>query len=206
MALKQAGIESAIVDEVAEAMVRDGHSAGYTDKMTSGQVAKFLWLSFISHDRVVATESLLLSECKRQPQQHGEVDGDTIVQYLGRLVRSETMAAGVLALEVDAGTRQVRVDLQDGDPVLFYVQGRTYPLNQLERLVIGGTFLYGGHGFLRSRLVTDKRQDNPPCPRLRHADPPATRSSSPQAKRKPSSRAEAAPTHTSPPTMASTIN
>ena len=143
VALKQAGIESAIVDEVAEAMVRDGHSAGYTDKMTSGQVAKFLWLSFISHDRVVAaTESLLLSEGKRQPQQHGEVDGDTIVQYLGRVVRSETMAAGVLALEVDAGTRQVRVDLRDGEPVLFYVPGeRTYPLNQLERLVIGGTFL-----------------------------------------------------------------
>ena len=63
VALKQAGIESAIVDEVAEAMVRDGHSAGFTDMMTSGQVAKFLWLSFISHDpAVAATESLLLLE------------------------------------------------------------------------------------------------------------------------------------------------
>jgi hypothetical protein len=143
VALKQAGIESAIVDEVAEAMVRDGHSAGFTDMMTSGQVAKFLWLSFISHDpAVAATESLLLLEGKRQPKQDGEVEGDTIVEYLGELVRSERAAAGVLTLEVDAGTRQVRMEPLDGDPIVFYVPSeRTYPLSQLDRLIIGGTFL-----------------------------------------------------------------
>lgn len=142
VALKQAGIESAIADEVAEVMVRQGHLVRFTDQMTSGHVAKTLWLSFIAHDlAAVAVESQLLLEGKSQPQQRGEVNGDSIVQYIGQLVRNESMAANVSTMEVDPVTRHVRVQLRDDRELHFETTDKKEQQTERSALVIGGTFL-----------------------------------------------------------------
>lgn len=124
-------------------MVRDGHTLGWTNDLTSTQVAKMLWLSFIGHDQAsVESESCLLVDGRRMPQEGGEEDGDTVIAFFAQLVRNSRLASDVLAIEIDGNTREVKAEMRDSRPVVFSVPGETvFSLNNRDRLTVGGSFL-----------------------------------------------------------------
>ena len=141
VALLQAGIETAICDQAAAAMVAHGHVNSWTSYMTSMQVAKMLWLSFICRDeKQISAESNLITEKRNLPAQGGKEDGDTILTFLAQIVRNGRLASNVFTLEIDSNTRTVHVAMRDQAPIDFAMPNSTAQVKSYT-LTIAGTFL-----------------------------------------------------------------
>jgi len=141
VALLQAGIETAVCDRAAAVMVADGNVESWTSNMTSMQVAKMLWLSFVCADEeLVPTESILIKENRDLPTESGEENGDTVLTFLSQLVRDGRMASNVFTLEIDSSTRSALVTMRDQAPIHFAMHNSTAQPKSYT-LTIAGTFL-----------------------------------------------------------------
>lgn len=142
VALLQAGIPADICHAAAEGMVRHSMVSCWTSSMTSGQVAKMLWLSTVCNDlATVETECLLVKEGRQLPTEDGQVDGDTVVSFLAAVVRNTRQASNVLTVCVDSASRQVEVKMRDSEPIEFSMPGNDGVQSFRDRLTIGGSFI-----------------------------------------------------------------
>ena len=142
VALLQAGIPIEICNAAAEVVVRDGHAESWTTALLSSQVAKVFWLCFISsHEAMVDVESAMLKTRRDLPQQNGDDHGDTVIDFISRLVRHNSAATSILKLEADSKSRQLTAFLRDGDPIVFSVPGDRPMTNGNDTLTVGGVFI-----------------------------------------------------------------
>lgn len=142
VALLQAGISVEVCNAATEVMVRDGHAESWTTALLSSQVAKVLWLCFISsHEDMVHAESEMLKTRRDLPQQHGDDHGDTVIDFISKLVRHNSAATSILKLEADSKSRQLTAFLRDGDPIIFLVPGDKPRMATDDALTVGGMFI-----------------------------------------------------------------
>jgi len=152
VALLQAGIPEGICNSAAEAMVRDSHVDSWTCTMISSQVAKMLWLCFVSdHQAIVDTESRLLKARQSMPQEEGNEDGDTAVNFISSLVRNGNSATCLKVLKVDAFTRQLKAVWRDREPTVFCIPGTNPTTKDTNTITIGGMF------FSRAAMAYERR-------------------------------------------------
>jgi len=142
VALLQAGISIDVCNAATELMVRDGHAESWTCALLSSQVAKVLWLCFISDtEAMVRVESELLKTRRDLPQQNGKKYGDTVIDFISKLVRHNSAATSIMKLEADSRSRQLTVFMRDGDPIVFTVPGDKPSKTSHDTLTVGGMFL-----------------------------------------------------------------